>query len=74
MVAVDAFPCLTDAYDPVCLGIYLLQGSAPILNGMITLSIGGSHVVKLPVDIQLSAATAANELQVGDTFHIIVLK
>lgn len=51
-VAGDAFSCLMAAYDPVCVGTYQLEGSVPMLYGNITLNIGGSHVVKLPVDIQ----------------------
>lgn len=68
-----AFPCLTDADDPECLGTYMLQGSARNLNGNITLSIGGSHVVKLPIAMtlakQLDVAKTVDDSQVGDAFQ-----
>lgn len=66
MVVGDHVPCLMEAYDPVCLGTYLLRGCAPILNGNITLNIGNS-TVKLPVTLEIPGATIVDERQVCDT-------
>jgi hypothetical protein len=67
-VVEDYVPCLKEAYEPVCLGTYLLKGSVPILNGVITLSIGGSQI-KLPVSMVLDRVTTVDELQVCETFQ-----
>lgn len=71
IVVEDIFPCLMEAYDPVCVGTYMLQGSVPNLNGNITLSIGGSHVVKLPVATEPDVAEMSDFKQYKETLDFV---